>query len=224
MLGEALIILSFLYFGKHLQTEILFLNIIVSSVIYGLFFWDFAIPWINLKDKFQKSIGSIGVRWFFTFLYIIVSIGLMIVFNTRWSINFTSQLLIHGMLFFLLAISFYTVFASSNKVKDIYIDEKQVIGSLDDMRKATKELQLKLDTMKDIPTEIISKIINLQENLRFLSPCNSNEAIELEMRLVDELKTLAGNITVSPFNMDEVSDNIHNCEQIYNDRKHVYSN
>lgn len=223
LLGEALIILSFLYFGRNLQAEILALNIVVSSIIYGVVFIDLIIPWINFKDKYQKTIGSIGVRWFFTFLYTLVAIGLMIAFHTIWAIDFTSQLLLHGTLVFLLALGFYMVFSSSNKVQSVFIDEKLVIGGLDDMRSATKELQLKLDTMKDIPVEITSRIMDLMGNLRFLSPCNTNEAIGLEKSFVEGIMTLKDSITGSPLNMDEVNVNIRNCERIYNDRKHVYS-
>ncbi|MDY0342658.1 MAG: hypothetical protein RBR28_03740 [Lentimicrobium sp.] len=224
LFGEALIILSFLYFGKKLHTEILTLNIVVSSIIYGVMFIDLIIPWINLKDKYQKSIGSIGVRWVFTFFYTLLAIGLMFAFNTIWSIDFISQLLLHGGLVFLLVFGFYMVISSSNKVKDVHIKEKQVTGSLDDMRNATKELQLKLDTMKDIPVEITSKIINLQGNLRFLSPCNTNEATGLEKKFVEGIKILKDSIAGSPLDMDEVNNNIRNCERIYNDRKHIYSN
>ena len=51
LFGEALIIFCFLHFGKNVQTEILTLNIIVSTIIYCLVFVDVIFPWVNLKDK-----------------------------------------------------------------------------------------------------------------------------------------------------------------------------
>lgn len=77
LFGEALIVFCFLHFGKNVQTEILILNIIVSTIIYCLVFVDFIFPWVNLKDKSQKQIGSIGLRWFFTFFYLILAIGVI---------------------------------------------------------------------------------------------------------------------------------------------------
>ncbi len=43
--GEAILILCFLHFGRNVQTEILTLNIVVSSLIYCLLFIDIIVPW-----------------------------------------------------------------------------------------------------------------------------------------------------------------------------------
>ena len=94
LFGEALIILGFLHFGKKLESEILKLNIVISSIIYSLVFVDFIFPWVNLKDKAQKHIGSIGLRWFFTYLYLAIAIGAMVIFNTVKPIHFINQIII----------------------------------------------------------------------------------------------------------------------------------
>lgn len=224
LFGEALIILGFLHFGKNLQSEILTLNIVVSSIIYCLVFVDFIFPWVNLKDKAQKQIGSIGLRWFFTYLYIALAIAAMVIFNTVKPIHFTNQILIHGILFFVVLLGLFLAFSSSDKVREVYFEEKQNRDRIDEMKKATKELQLKLDAMNNIPPEIISRINELQENLRYLSPSNNNEALVLESKFVEEVNKLSNCFSDNPLNMEVVISNIKNCERTYKERKQVFSN
>jgi hypothetical protein len=223
LFGEALLIFCFLHFGKNLQSEILTLNIVVFTIIYCLVFVDFLFPWINLKDKSQKQIGSIGLRWFFTFFYVILAIGVVIVFNSVKPIDYTNQIIIHGILFFFLLLGMYMAFSSSDKVSEGYEEEKQNRDRIDEMKKATKELQLKLDAM-NIPTEIVTRINELQENLRYLSPSNSKVAIGLENKFIEEMRVLSSFFADNPLNIEKIISNIKNCERTYKERKQVFSN
>lgn len=223
LFGEALIIFCFLHFGKNVKSEILTLNIIVSTVIYCLVFVDVIFPWVNLKDKSQKQIGSIGVRWFFTFLYLILAIGFMLFFNTAEPIHFTDQIILHCILFFLLLLGLFMAFSSSEKVREVYIEEKQNRDRIDEMRKVTKELQLKLDAMNNIPPEIITRINELHENLRYLSPSNNSDAILLEEKFVEEVRVLSDCFSDDSLNMEIVIYNIKNCERTLDERKQFFS-
>jgi hypothetical protein len=224
LFGEALLIFCFLHFGKNVQSEILTLNIIVSTIIYCLVFVDALLPWINLKDKTQKQIGSIGLRWFFTFFYLILAIGVMIIFNSVKPIYFTNQIIIHGILFFLLLLGLFMALSSSDKVREVYFEEKQNRDRIDEMKKVTKELQLKLDDMNDIPAEIVNRINELQENLRYLSPSNSSDSLGLESKFVEEMRVLSSCFLDNPLNFEKIISNIKNCERTYKERKQVFSN
>ncbi len=224
LFGEALLIFCFLHFGKNVQSEILTLNIIVSTIVYCLVFADFLLPWINPKEKSQKQIGSSGLRWFFTLFYLILAIGVMIIFNSVKPIHFTNQIIIHGILFFLLLLGLFMAFSSSDKVREVYIEEKQNRDRIDEMKKATKELQLKLDAMNNIPAEIVNRINELQENLRYLSPSNSSDAIGLESKFVEEMRVLSSCFADNPINIEKIISNIKNCERTYKERKQVFSN
>jgi hypothetical protein len=224
LFGAALIILGFLHFGKNVQSEILTINIVISLMVYCLVFVDFVFPWVNLKDKAQKQIGSIGLRWFFTYIYIVLAIGAMVIFNSVKPIHFINQIIIHAVLFFILLLGLFLAFSSSDKVREVYFEEKQNRDRIDEMKRATKELQLRLDAMNNIPTEIISRINELQENLRYLSPSNNNDAIVLETKFLDEIKSLHSCFSDSPINMEAVIINIKNCERTFKERKKVFSN
>ena len=59
--GEAIIIAAFILFRGSLAPDVLVLNIVVSSVIYGLFFLDILVPWINLNDKQGKKVLHVAM-------------------------------------------------------------------------------------------------------------------------------------------------------------------
>lgn len=224
IIGEILMIICFLQFGKKVPSDILTLNIVVSTIIYFLVFVDLLFPWINLKDKTQKQIGSIGLKWFFSSFYLILAIGSMVYFNQVKPLDFTTQLIIQSVLFFLLLLGLLMSFSSGEKVKEIYIEEKQNRDRIDEMKKATKGLQIQLDNVHTVPVEIINRIKELQENLRYLSPSNSSDAYALEDRFLEQIKSLSNCFIEDPINMEAVISNIKNCERTYQERKNTYSN
>jgi hypothetical protein len=224
IIGEILLIICFLQFGKKFPSDILTLNIVVSTIIYFLVFVDLLFPWINLKDKTQKQIGSIGLKWFFSSFYMILAIGSMVYFNQVKPLEFTNQLIVHSVLFFLLLLGLLMSFSSGEKVKEIYIEEKQNRDRIDEMKKATKGLQIQLDNAHTVPVEIINRIKELQENLRYLSPSNSSDAYALEDRFLEQIKSLSNCFLEDPINMESVISNIKNCERTYQERKNAYSN
>ena len=224
ILGEVLMIICLLHFGKNLQSEILITNIIISTIIYCLFFADILFPWINLQDKTQKQIGSIGLRWFFSFTYLILAVGIMIYFNNIKPIHFTNQILFHAILLFFLLIGLFLSYSSSDKVREVYYEEKQNRDRIEEMKKTLKDLQNKIDSMNNIPQEISSRINDLQENLRYISPSNNSEALNLENKFIESVNTLTISFLDNPLNMQNVIGNIKNCERIYKERKQVFSN
>ena len=225
LFGEALIIVCFLHFGRKLPNDVLTLNIVVSSIIYALYFIDIIIPWVNFKDKSQKTIGSIGLRWFFTFLYMLLAIGAMRFFYTKEpDIHITTQLLVHGTLLFLLTLVLFMAVSASGKVQEIFIAEKQNRDRIEEMKKTTKEVQLKLDKLKNIPVDIITKMSEIQENLRYISPSDNSSAIELEMNFITQMEAVNNCLFDSPLNFERILENIKNCERTYKERKQIFSN
>jgi len=225
LFGEFLIIISFLTFGKNLPNEILTLNIVVSSIIYALYFIDIIIPWANFKDKSYKTIGSIGLRWFFTFFYTLLAIGAIVFLNTATPIvDFVIQTIVHGTLLFFLFFGLFMAISASDKVQKVFMEEKKIRDRIDEMKKATKEVQLKLDQITNIPTDVNTRINEIQENLRYISPSDNNEATELESNFITQMKAVSDCLSDSPLNFDRILENIKNCEQTYKERKRIFSN
>ena len=224
LLGEALIIISFLYFGKLFSTEVLTLNIVVSSVIYSLFFVDILFPMVDFGDRTQKSIGSLGIRWFISILYIIFAIVVMVMFIILEPEDTNIQILVQAILFFMLLFGMYSALASSEKVKETYTKEKEILNRLEEIRLAMNEVMIKLDQVKEIPDGISSGLASLQDDLRFISPCNNHSAHELEVKLLLGIKTLKERLYEIPLHNEEVVELTNNCRRICKARKQIFSN
>ena len=224
LVGEALIITSWIFFGSSIDSNVLTLDIIVSSIIYSLFFIDALFPMLDFKEKSQKIVGSLGIRWFITTIYNVLAIGAMVVFLFIKPIDINGQILIQAIFLFVLLIGLYSASTSSEKVEEIFLDESQKFNRLTINKKTVEKLQFKLFQLKNIPPEIISGIADLYEELQYISPCNNPESIELEENLLKEVKAINDSLFEIPLNSIRILEKISLCQRICHARKLIYSN
>lgn len=221
--GEILIIISFLHFGRNSDSNFILLDIIVTTIIYCLLTHNILFSTNNFKDESHKNIGSHGINWFFSFFYIIVVILAMVYFQMFKPISIYSQIILHGILFFLLMVGFFLSFLSSQKVYEIFKVENKKRSRIEEMKKATKEVQNKIALTQNVPIEIIPAIALLHENLRFISPCNNQEAFELETSFINEMKSIHDCLFDIPINSDKIVANMQKCERTFKERKQIFS-
>jgi hypothetical protein len=222
--GEAIIIAAFILFRGSLSTDILVLNIVVSSIIYGLFFFDILVPWIDLNDKPGKKTGSLGVRWLFTWLYAIVAITVMLAGNWAFEWSFALQIIIHCVLVFLLLLGLVAAFHSGDKVNEVYQQETVNRSGILEMKTAMHNLKDKMNDLPDLPASFTNRINALEESLRFISPANSQEAYDLERSFANTINDIAFAITNYSMNEEAIEGNLKKIERIYQNRKSIYSN
>jgi hypothetical protein len=222
--GEAIIIAAFILFRGGLTDNILVLNIVVTSLIYGLFFVDILIPWIDLGDKSQKKVGSLGLRWFFTWLYAIAAIAVMVVCNVVYECSFSLQIILHCGLIFFLILGFAASLHSSDKVKKVYQQETFNRNGILEMKKVVANLKDKMNDLSDLPGSFIGRINSLEENLRFISPANSSEAYDLEQQFIRIITDISFAVSDYSMNAEAIESNLKKVERIYQNRKSVYSN
>jgi len=224
LIGEAIIIAAFVLFKGELTTDVLILNMVVSTIIYGLFFVDVLVSWVDFKDKSQRRIGAIGLRWLFTWLYTLLAISVMVLCNVIYNLTFTSQLLIHAGLLFLLLLGMFGALNVSDKVHNVYVAETVTQSGMKEMKKAVNNLKNKIVESRELPHSVIDRINALEENVRFLSPTNNQEAYELEQSFVDIAKQIEVALTDYSLNQERIERNLEKCERIYQNRKQIYSN
>jgi hypothetical protein len=176
-----------------------------------------------LKDKSEKKIAAIGPKLFFYIFYAILAISAMVFFNSTTPVHFTGQLLAHGVLLFFLFLGLFYTIASSEKAEEVYFRENQNRDGIIEMKKAIKDIQLKLALMDNIPKEATDHVNDLQENLCYLSPGNSNDAFALESEFVEEARSIVNCLTNTPFNLENVIHKMKKCKLIYAERKNIYS-
>jgi hypothetical protein len=224
LFGEALIISAFILFRGDLTDNILILNIIVTTIIYCLFFIDILIPWVNFSDKSQRKVGSLGVRWFFTWLYVILAISAMVICNTTFDLIFSTQLIIHGALFFLLLLGLIAAIQTSDKIKEVFIQENANRNGIVEMREAIKQLKDKMIDASELPEYFICRINTFEDNIRFISPTNNEVAYELEHLFSNTINDISYAISNYSMNEKAIESNLKKCERIYQKRKQTQSN
>lgn len=224
LLGEAIIIASFILFRGNLADNIQVLNIIIVSLIYSLFFIDILVPWTDFGDRSQRKIGSIGVRWFFTFLYAFLAIAAIIICNVVLDFAFSTQIIIHGVLIFLLLLGFIAAIHSSDKVREVYVQENKNRNGIVEMKSAMVSLKNKMVDLSGLPEYFTSRINTLDENIRFISPSNNQEAYALENLFVETINDIGFAISNFSMNEEAIESNLKKCERIYQNRKNIYSN
>lgn len=222
-IGELIIISCFLIFGKNLNVNIMILYIIVTSIIYSLFFWDIIFPIVAFRDKSQKTIGSIGLRWYFTLIYMFLAVGAMVFFLVFFPISFKFQLMIQIIFLFLFAFGIFISFEAGEKVKNVYDDTNQTNNLLDLIKRQTNESNFKLNKANKPPAIIIERMNNLVDNLRYISPCNDTRAEEFEQNYLREIKSLDSLLILVPEDYNKVLEKISICENILKERKQIYS-
>jgi hypothetical protein len=223
LFGEAIIIAAFLLFRGETPTNILVLNIVVSSLVYGLFFCNFRIPWIDLKDASQKQIGALGISWFATWFYVLLAVATMLVANLAYNLSFTTQLIIHCVLLFFLLMWMLLSRHSAGKVKDVYRQETQNRSGINEMKTAMRQLKDKMNDLSELPETFTQRIDTLEDNLRFILPSDNGEAYELERSFAETLNEIK--FAVSDFSMNEerIESNLKKLERIYQNRKTILS-
>lgn len=219
-----MLIAAFIVFSGNLANNILALNIVASSIIFGLFFVDFLAPWIDFEDKSQKQVGSLGVRWLVTLLYATAAVTVMVVGNIVYSTAFSTQLIIHGVLVFLLLLGLLGAAYASDKASQVYEVESANRYGIAELKKAASALKDKISETADLPENFINRVNSLAEDLRFISPTENREARRLEQSLANAINAIGLALPNYTLNEQQIERNLKKCEQLYQHRKHVYSN
>ncbi|MDR1023688.1 MAG: hypothetical protein LBL94_10520 [Prevotellaceae bacterium] len=221
--GEAVIIAALILFAGSLDSNILALNIVVSFILYSLFFIDILAPWVDFDDKSQEKIGSLGVRWFFTLTYAVAAVAAMLACNWIFDCSFALQAIIHCVLALLLILGFAAALHSSDKVRQVYRQETFNRSGVAEVKKAMRNLQDKMNDLSGLPENFTSRVAALEENLRFISPAENAEASSLERQLVATISDISAALSDFSMNEERIEGNLKKLERIYQNRKNIYS-
>jgi hypothetical protein len=223
LFGETIIITAFILFRGNTPNDIFILNIVVSSLIYMLFFCTYRAPWIDLSDETQQQVGALGINWFTTWLYAVFAIAAMLLANLQLQLGFTIQLIIHCILLFILLWGLLFGQHSADKVKEVYEEQKANRSGIIEMKKAVDRLKDRINETAELPDDnFIQRINTLEENLRFISPSKNSEAHKLEDSFVETVDAIRLALTGDSFNTEQIESNLKTCERLYQKRKQVY--
>ncbi|MBR5595146.1 MAG: hypothetical protein IKW47_02500 [Alistipes sp.] len=222
-LGYVLIICGWLLFGDRSDTSIFILNIVVSIVMYSVVFSDLLIAWNNPEDKSQRRIGNTGLRWGVTLLYVVIAFVLIVLSNVfAWT--FAVQLFAHSIAIVVLIAGYALVAHSANNIGNVTNQQSIVRSGVDMMRREAKSLHYDMLDKGDIPAELSQRVAQLVEDMRFISPANSEDARILEQRFVEIVSRARVMVSSFTLNHEELAMELSKAERTLKDRKATYSN
>lgn len=222
--GEALIVAGFLiFFLNLLSTGILVLDIIVTSIIYWLFFIDLLKPVNSPDDPSQKRIANLGVRWFFVILYDVLAVGAMITFACLF-IPFKIQLVVQLGLLLLVLFGLLLASRSAARAQSVWADGQNRQVGRENMREAMQELKNAADMSENVPQPVKDEIALLCEEIRYIAPANTQQALELEDQFVDAVRQVQFALYDYNMNQEMISTQLSNCKRFIQQRKSIYSN
>ncbi|MCL2284280.1 MAG: hypothetical protein FWC26_13270 [Fibromonadales bacterium] len=216
--GEAIIVTAFLLFGEPTETK--YLCMIVASVIYFLWFGQGFIPWLNLKDKTNREVGSIGIQWWGLTLYSIAAIATMLA-GAFYEIPFNTQLIIHLILFFFLLATLIMGKGVENQVAKVHQREEALTAARDVLKIGLNNLRRKLSVKADFPPWILERIAKMEDEARYITPNNTPPAQSLDCSFMESLKKVENALDFGDLEQTKIDELLKMCEITLAERKRV---
>lgn len=221
--GFALVICGWLLFGNRCDTSIFVLNIVVSLLIYSVTFSDLLISWYRPEDKSQRRIGNTGLRCGVIIFYVTIAL-LFIVLSHIYLWSFKVQLFIHCIAFVGLIAGYALVVHSANNIGNVSSLQSIAQSGVDKMLREAKALHYDMLDKNTIPAELLQRVAQLVEDMRFVSPANSEVARDLEQRFVDIIGRARIMVSSYTLNNEALDIELSKAERTLKDRKATYSN
>ena len=224
LLGEGIIITAFNYYSEGYDRNLVLSNMAVASLIFWIFAIELMNPIINLKDETQAAVGGIGIRWVFLFIFVAGSIAIMVnSFNSKDS-ELTKFWLFEAALLMLLVLGLYFSRTVTEKVAQVYHEEKKMRSQLNVIKSTLDEIIYSGQTHPAFNPSLDKEIKTLKENLRYLSPSNNPRAEELETQLLEQLQNFKALLLGKDTENQNLNTVLNHCGALLNQRKQLYSN
>lgn len=218
LLGYGLIIASFIIFGENIETNIKFLDIIVSCLILTHFFQFLLFPLINLGAPSNKEVGMMGIHLTALNTCCLLAIGLMVC-GIAYHIPFKTQLIGQLAVLLILFIGRVVTLHAGEKVQEVYVKEKKKMEGKTSLRLSMDDFMDYMANVKQLDQDIRDKMSLIHESIRYITPSASLEAKSYNLKIsqsLDNLKVLMRNTTI---NKENIKEEVENLERIISRRK-----
>lgn len=222
VIGWAIILTSFFIWGEDVEPGKFAVNIVVSLLCYVLGFLDFLFPFVDLKDKAQKRIGTMSVRMVTVWSYIFLSVVTMLVFTSRVDIPFLAYLIVHCVYVLFLVLGFMAVAEVASKVSDVYEQESAAKEGTDGLKRKARKVMYAKEDVAQLSAQIARRTNEVLEMVQYIAPSNAPLAKELEAKLDKVMGEFAVALKLSPSNEKKLNALLTDIERLIAERKNMY--
>lgn len=220
--GIALIAIGFYLWGQNIPTNILVLDIVVTSVCYTLIVSNFFFPLINRNDPAHANAASMGIRWTVMWIYCLAAIVGMILMYDKGA-EFGTQLIVQGAFIMVLLLGLLAMTQSTSQAREVYREEQAVKRPVVELRRLAEDLRMTVDTTTGLPVAVADRMKELASEMRFLSPANTEEARETDTRIATTISDLNYAAADYRLNADRIDQLLRVLQSLIQRRKQQYS-
>lgn len=217
-LCEAIMIAAFILYGSDMPTEVMIMDMVVCSIIIGLFFVDISRSW---DDEHTAKLGSMGVRWTITFIYTFLAVGFMVALR---NFEFSVQLLVQGGILMLLLMGLAAALRTRSQIESVHKEQLQKVENRDSVKIAWRDLVENMNLQPDFPVALRERANTMLQDMRYLSPTNNPEALYTDRQLIEgaaEINRMLGDYRMNAEQAEQV---LARCERLLQRRRSQYSN
>lgn len=215
-----LIACFFIWRGESTPNDIFSLNLIVAMIAYGLFFGNLFLG-NTLSKNDNHKVGSMGLKWMALTSYPIAAVLVMILLA---SATFVLQLMVQIALLLILAAVFISVFAIDNQVQGVAKEQMAAINGVQIMKNAMSSLHDTIIEHPEVPGTYQQKLDEISQSLKFISPSDNPQAVDIESRFADTAMEIQVGIPAFHMNRERLEIALARLERLAIQRKNTYSN
>jgi hypothetical protein len=218
LLAYGLIIGGFIVLGASLEERVKILDIVASCLIFTQFAQIFVLPMINMSRTGHREVGMMGIHYYFVGLCCVLSVAVMI-FGILQDVEFKYQLVCQLVVLFLLLVGRVSVLRAGEKVQQVYEMEENAMSGKKNLRAVMDDFMDYVATIGELDPTVKSRLSDIQESLRFVTPSSNPDAKNLECQfsqIVEDLKMLMRDTTM---NGERITDETEHLARILLRRK-----
>jgi hypothetical protein len=190
LLGAGIIALAFYLTndGNEL-TEVDKFVWISISVMYLFVFLPFFFSVINISN-FSAKIPSMTMVWVGIFLYIPVSVVVILALKNS-VIALNTALIIQAVLAFLFLVDIYFAYFANSHIQAVAVEESGKLQYVTEMKNKTLLLVVKAGSLTGAYEAIQARIKKAAEDIRYFSPVDRGKSMETDLKIINFIENLS---------------------------------
>ena len=212
VIGAAFAVINFPMSEERLSVpqKFLWAEVIICYLIFFVPFFFSSLRTHNIDTKMVSTVHL----WICIIIFEIAAITLTILaLGNVLAVRFA--ILIELIVFFLLAIFVFIGYFAGNHIGTVQAQEQKSLNNISELKSAFEVLNLKTDMLNEDFHEQKEKLKKFCDDVKFLSPVDSEQASSLEMKLI----VLANVISSSNMTNTELNSKISELELLLKQRK-----
>jgi multisubunit Na+/H+ antiporter MnhG subunit len=221
---EAIIISLALWAGEHfdIPTNILVLDIVVLTIMLVLGGYESFQPLFAMVFKKLDEVASLGLRWMSLAFYMICAL-VLIVLGVIIPISFFFQLIGQVFLLVILLAAYLTSSTTATLIGKVAAKEEKVLAGRQSMRTAVRQMKDEVAITSGVPEYINEAISEMEEKLRYISPCENPEAIAYEKQFADIAERVVIAMSNLEMNEEAIKKDLLRLHRLIENRKNTYN-